>query len=275
MRYRDGHYVEYVGTDAAGTKVYFLSDEQLTPEDQDSSTDLYLWSEETDSITLVSKANVLGGPGEAGNSDDCTGGLETQQELLTTKCGVATYTQWFFCGAANEDQGGGNCLSDNSIAPDSGDIYFYSPEQLDGLRGVPNQQNLYVYHEGEVHYVTTLTGPPDCYEVSIGAFCRRMMRMQVSADGKYMAFVTASPVTPVRQRRASRDVPLRPGHAELVCVSCIPDGSNADLRRRGEPGRPVHVGRRPRLLHHRRRRWSTPTPTAPRTSTSTSRAGRS
>ena len=220
-----GHYVEYVGADAAGTKVYYLSDEQLTPEDQDSSTDLYLWTEETDSITLVSKANGLGGPGEAGNSDSCTGGLETQQELQTTKCGVATYTQWFFCGGANEDQGGGNCLSDNSIAPDTGDIYFYSPEQLDGLRGVPNQQNLYVYHEGKVHYVTTLTGPPDCYEVNFGAFCRRMLRMQVSADGRYMAFVTASRITPYdndgrrEMYRYARDT------RELVCVSCIPDGS--------------------------------------------------
>ena len=220
-----GHYVEYVGTDAADTKVYYLSDEQLTPEDQDSSTDLYLWTEETDSITLVSKANVVGGPGEPGNSDDCTGGLENQQELQTTKCGVATYAQWFFCGAANEDQGGGNCLSDNSIAPDTGDIYFYSPEQLDGLRGVPDQQNLYVYHDGKVHYVTTLAGPPDCYEVGFGSFCRRMMRMQVSADGKYMAFLTASPITSYdndgrrEMYRYARDT------RELVCVSCIPDGS--------------------------------------------------
>jgi hypothetical protein len=221
----DGHYVEYVGTNAGGTKVYYLSDQQLTPDDQDTSTDLYLWSEATESITLVSKANDGGGAGEPGNSDSCTGGLETQQERKTTKCGVATYTQWFFCGAANEDQGGGNCLSDNSIAPDSGDIYFYSPEQLDGLRGVPDQQNLYDYHEGKVHYVTTLTGPPDCYEVNIGAFCRRMLRMQVSADGKYMAFLTTSPITPYdndgrrEMYRYARDT------RELVCVSCIPDGS--------------------------------------------------
>ena len=81
------------------------------------------------------------------------------------------------------------------------------------MRGVPDQQNLYVYHEGKVHYVTTLTGPPDCYEVSFGSFCRRMMRMQVSADGRYMAFLTASPDHAVRQRRAAGDVPLRTGHA--------------------------------------------------------------
>ena len=220
-----GHYVEYVGADAAGTKVYFLSDEQLTPEDQDSSTDLYLWTEETDSITLVSKANVLGGPGEAGNSDDCTGGIETQQELHDDEVRRCHLHAVVLLRSANEDQGGGNCLSDNSIAPDSGDIYFYSPEQLDGLRGVPDQQNLYVYHEGKVHYVTTLTGPPDCYEVNIGSFCRRMIRMQVSGDGKYMAFLTASPITPYdndgrrEMYRYARDT------RELVCVSCIPDGS--------------------------------------------------
>lgn len=221
----EGHYVEYVGTDAAASKVYFLADDQITSDDQDSSTDLYLWSEDTQSITLVSKSNDGGGAGEPGNSDDCSGGLENQQELQTTKCGVATYTQWFFCGAANEEQGGGNCLSDNSIAPESGDIYFYSQEQLDGLRGTPNQQNLYVYHDGEVQYVTTLTGAPDCYEVGFGSFCRRMMRMQVSPDGKYMAFVTASPVTQYDSAGHREMYRYTRDSRNLICVSCIPDGS--------------------------------------------------
>ena len=44
---------------------------------------------------------------------------------------------------------GGNCLSDNSIASENGDIYFFSPEQLDGTRGIPNQENLYDYRNGQ------------------------------------------------------------------------------------------------------------------------------
>ena len=38
---------------------------------------------------------------------------------------------------------------DDMIAEQSGDVYFYSPEQLDpGSRASPNERNLYVYREG-------------------------------------------------------------------------------------------------------------------------------
>ena len=93
---------------------------------------------------------------------------------------------------------GGNCLSDNFIASENGDIYFFSPEQLDGSRGIPNQENLYVYRNGQVQYVTTFTGGAFCFKTS--AYRHRcsdtpIVRMQVSPDDSHMAFVTASPVT--------------------------------------------------------------------------------
>ena len=146
-----GHLVEYVGVDSAGTKVYFLSDQSLTADDLDTSKDLYLWSQASDSLTLVSKGDNPGNPGEPGNSDECAGGMYTQFNTLTTDCGVATYTQWNFCS----QPGGGNCLSDNSIASETGDIYFFSQELLDGTRGIPNQTNLYVFRKGAVQYVAT------------------------------------------------------------------------------------------------------------------------
>ena len=62
-----GHDVEYVGSTPDGSKVYFTTNQQLTPEDTDTSTDLYMWSEATNSLTLVSKGN-----NGAGNSDGCT-----------------------------------------------------------------------------------------------------------------------------------------------------------------------------------------------------------
>ena len=37
--------VHYVGMTADGTKVFFTSEEELTAEDHDHSTDLYMWSE--------------------------------------------------------------------------------------------------------------------------------------------------------------------------------------------------------------------------------------
>ena len=44
-----GHEVTYVGMTADGSKVFFTSAEQLTPEDHDTSSDLYMWSEATNS----------------------------------------------------------------------------------------------------------------------------------------------------------------------------------------------------------------------------------
>ena len=39
---------------------------------------------------------------------------------------------------------------------DNGDIYFYSPEQLDGDRGLDNFRNVYVYRNGDVTHVAML-----------------------------------------------------------------------------------------------------------------------
>ena len=39
-----GYDVNYVGMTADGSKVYFTTDQQLAPEDTDTSVDLYMWS---------------------------------------------------------------------------------------------------------------------------------------------------------------------------------------------------------------------------------------
>jgi hypothetical protein len=219
-----GHLVDYVGTSADATRVYFLSDQQLISDDEDSSTDLYQWDEETNELTLVSKPDVAGGPGGPGNSDTCKGGLVTQHNEETTKCGVATYTQWYVCSQTME-KAGGNCLSDKAIASESGDIYFLSQEQLEGSRGIPNVPNLYVFRNGHVQYVTTFTGSPDCLNTEVGSFCTPIIRMQVTPNGKYMSFVTSSPITQYDNALHKEMYRYTPDTRELVCVSCIPDGS--------------------------------------------------
>ena len=98
---------------------------------------------------------------------------------------------------------GGNCRSDNSIASENGDIYFFSPEQLDGSRGIPNQENLYDYRNGAASVRrppsaagTILLRQPDHSGFSDEACSDEpIARMQVSPDDSHMAFVTASPVT--------------------------------------------------------------------------------
>ena len=85
----------------------------------------------------------------------------------------------------------------DSPSPPNGDIYFYSPEQLDGTKGIPGQQNLYDYRDGAVHYVTTFS-PESAVRRTIGSqSCSRgpVARIDVSPDGTHMAFLTASRLT--------------------------------------------------------------------------------
>lgn len=218
----EGSAVTYVGMTPPGNKVYFTTAERLTSDDTDESTDLYMWSESKaeqaeQAISLIS----LGSQGE-GNRDNCTA-------TFTAKCGVVTYSAQSYCQLAGGR--GGNCRSDNSIASGSGDIYFFSPEQLGGSHGSPNKQNLYVFREGHVQYVTTFSSGQYCLEVNAGGFssaaCSNtpIVRMQVTPADDYMAFVTASQIT--GYNNAGRLEMYRYGTAtgRIVCVSCIPDGS--------------------------------------------------
>ncbi len=143
-----GNAVEYVGMTPDGKNVYFTSTASLTPEDTDTSVDLYMWSEEGSSeghLTLISKGNN----GTAGNSDSC-------DATWTQKCNAEPI---FFSnnhgGGLGEGGGdtvaqaaaGGSPYSDSSIAAGNGDIYFISPEQLVGDNGATGEENLYDYRK--------------------------------------------------------------------------------------------------------------------------------
>jgi hypothetical protein len=206
-----GHSLRYVGMTSDASTVYFTSVEQLTPEDEDTSADLYMWKEATDSLTLIS----VGTGGSVGNSDACNA-------AWTTKCGVLPYENRFF-SSYEKGSINGNGLSDNAIASGSGDIYFYSPETLDDEKGVPNEENLYVYRNGAVQYVTTLNTGSFCpterfnYQVcSAGP----VIRIQVSPDGAHMAMLTASRLTGYENAQHTEMYSYEPGTGELVCVSC-------------------------------------------------------
>jgi hypothetical protein len=218
-----GHHVNYVGINGDGSKVYFTTNQQLTPDDTDTSVDLYMWSEATNSITLISAGN-----NGAGNSDACNGGLDANNGNTTTQCDIATYTQLFMCQVEYGGGGaGGNCLSDNFIASQSGDIYFSSLERLDGTRGTLGQQNLYVYRGGQVQWVTTLTGPPFCIDTYSHTTCTRVERMQVSPDGSHMAFITGDQVAQSQYDSAGHQemYTYDSSSRKMICVSCIPSGA--------------------------------------------------
>ncbi|MGA8744563.1 MAG: NHL repeat-containing protein [Solirubrobacterales bacterium] len=213
----DGHDVNYVGMTADGSRVFFTTKQQLTSEDTDASTDLYMWSEATDSLTLISK-----GSGGTGNSDSCSA-------KFVSGCGVVPYSDASYCTLDSGE--GGNCHSDSAIASETGEIYFFSPEQLDGSRGTPNQENLYVYRNGADRYVTTMTTGPFCFPSPVSGITDSacsdtpITRMEVSPDGSHMAFVTASPITQYENAGHLEMYVYDPAAETITCASCIPSGA--------------------------------------------------
>jgi hypothetical protein len=102
--------------------------------------------------------------------------------------------------------------TDNSIAADMGDIYFYSPEQFVASKGIPGRRNLYVYRSGQIEYVATLdTDKPTT-------------RFQVAADGGRAAFITDSRLTTYDNEGYDEMYTFTPASGGLICVSCKPSG---------------------------------------------------
>ena len=207
--------VNYIGMTADGTRVFFTSPEQLTGDDTDTSIDVYMWSEAGDTLTLISKAGKEAAG--SGNSDACSASW-------VPKCGAVPIIS--------------EAGTDNSIAAASGDIYFYSPEQLDATKGVPNRENLYVYREGEPQFVASLDPTITTGENETGP----AKRMQVSPDGSHMALVTASRLTGFDNVGKREMYAYDPVSRKVICVSCSPAGTAAGLRRRRQQDGPLHGG---------------------------------
>jgi hypothetical protein len=201
---------EFVGMTRNGSSVTFTSEEQLTPDDEDSSIDLYRWNENggTDSLTLLSVGNANG------NEDGCSASwiAGCGVEVPNTERRYAMLQDIPFGNPGVpylEAQG-----LDDVTAETSGDAYFYSPELLDGTRfGIPNQRNLYVAHpDGAVKFVATM---------DVGT---EVKRMTISRNGRFAAFLTGSKVTSY-DNRGFDEVYLFDSEAEtLDCASCRPEG---------------------------------------------------
>jgi hypothetical protein len=182
------HAVQFVGMTPDGSTVYFASAEPLSADDHDTSTDMFMWSEDSPGeVTRISA-----GEGGGGDSDACT----------------AAWTSG--CGAPPVSTG---IESDNPVAAGRGDVYFYSPEQLDGAAGTPGERNLYRYSEGAVHFVATLFGNA------------MVNRIQVSPDGRNLALVTAASLTPQSTGGHLAMYHVDVSTDQIKCVSCNPDGT--------------------------------------------------
>ncbi len=224
--------VTYVGMTEDGGKVFFTTEKSLLPEDTDTSADLYMWSAAKaqageQPLTLISQADP-GSPPGAGNSNAC------QKTSWTQKCGVRPFSNRLF---ANQLAGlGGNSVSDTAIASRSGEVYFYSPEQLDGSRGTPGLENLYLYRQGALQFVAAFQPGGICPATGESESCREsedpketevgpIARMQVTPDGAHMAFLTQDNVTSYNSHGHLEMYSYTPATGALICDSCNPSGS--------------------------------------------------
>jgi hypothetical protein len=189
------------GMTTDGTKVAFSSINRMVPEDTDFSVDMYMWEQSTGEVKILSQGNGNG------NTDFCGA-------FFTERCDVQVLR------TERPDL-------DNSMAAESGEVYFYSPEQLDPSNpGVVNERNLYVYRNGHPQYVTTLD--PET----------QVDRIQVSPAGDHMAFLSRtqatgySNVSPDDGTSGDSQEPepweemytYNPATGEILCASCIPSG---------------------------------------------------
>jgi hypothetical protein len=222
----EGYLVSFAGMTDDGSKVYFTSPDQITDEDNDTSVDLYLWEENNGSpqIKLISQpAGInLGNPGD---TDVCNASW-------TKKCDIEV-VPFDDGGQASYHQTQIGPPTDNSMAADTGDIYFYSPEQLDGSNGVPGKRNLYLYRRGQIQYVAVLEP------------ANAIKRIQVSPDGRFAAFLTASRLTSFDNTTSNPNGICEPARFadpetgprcteiyryaaegdEMICASCSPAGN--------------------------------------------------
>jgi hypothetical protein len=203
-----GHRADFTGMSRDGSKVYFTSDEQVTADDTDASIDLFMWNEVGDTLTRLSA-----GAGGDGNSDTCNAGWVTKDT-----CNIQSAETAIDRPVPNENVTQSIYTGDNWIS-ETGDIYFYSPEQLEGGNGFANARNLYVYRNGQPQHVATFnaTNPAE--------------RMQVAPNGGHMAFLTSTQITGYENEGTDQMYlydPVAdatdPSDDGITCVSCVPTG---------------------------------------------------
>ena len=190
------HGVFFEGMVDDGSVVYFTTADQMTPDDTDSVTDLYRWTEDGNEVTRVST-----GSAGTGNSSTC-GAVSCAVQVVPNGHDFDYSPQAF--------------NRDTVLATDTGDIYFYSAEQLDGSRGIVGKQNLFVARaDGTVQYAAT-------FEPSSAP-----TRMNVSPDGRHMAMLTQARLTSFDNANIVQMYHYNAETREIQCVSCPPSGAPA------------------------------------------------
>jgi hypothetical protein len=197
-----GEEVNYVGQTRDASKIFFTTTAALDPvADTDTSRDLYMWEENGDKLTLISSDGVLG------TGDGCSA-------TWTVKCGIQPLTPNFSQFSEIFDRVARMPGMDDVLANQSGDIYFYSPEDLvPGKVGGDGERNLYLYRQGELQFVATFDAGT------------QVERSSISLDGSHAAFMTRSALT-AYDSKGKKEVYSYDAQTEaLRCASCNPSGT--------------------------------------------------
>jgi len=138
------------------------------------------------------------------------------------------------------DPNGAEVIGVLGAGADGEHAYFVAKARLDGNKGTPGAANLYVWHEGVVRFIATLSSRDDGlnWTLSRHAFASQIPS-RVSTDGKELLVTTKAPqpgfdnVDPVTGAAHSEvyrydfDLASASSPAAWACVSCKPSGAAA------------------------------------------------
>jgi hypothetical protein len=233
--------VTYVDATPDARKVYFTTAQALNGEDTDSNIDLYVWSDLGGAPTLTVVSKGLNGGNKASCGASWISGCDIEiykddriSAASSNRGGLSP--NWFGLGSSGMSPAPGNTgtkgFTDNAVAIDTGDIVYYSPEDLDGT-GLEQGVNVYLYRNGTSQLVATLEDDPYCIgedgfeqtdlrpeQCSDGP----LGRLQITADGRYVAFVTTTRLTAYDNQGYAEMYRYDAETRSILCISCRPDG---------------------------------------------------
>ncbi len=200
----------YAGMSADGSRVFFTTSEKLLPGDTDSSVDLYEAEVAADG-TVTTHLLSLGSGG--GNSDACSPVPSKKTARWNNLSGTPNCDVLALPGGAG-------------VASASGDVYFLSPETLDG-QGTAGAPNLFVHTPGaEPQFVATLE--PDNPAVRDARENNELVTygdFQVTPSGEDAVFTSNLSLTGYTNLGHSEIYRFDAPSESLSCVSCAPTGA--------------------------------------------------
>jgi hypothetical protein len=194
--------VLYNGMTADGSAVYFTTPDQVAT-DGDLSVDLFRADVGTASASSTAVTTT--------DNDACNPASNSDGNNWNAVGGASPDA----CGAVAVGGGGG-------VASDSGDVYFLSPEQLDGAEGTLNQPNLYLAEPGaSPRFIATLEPNNSLVRNSVAANGKRFTGdFQVNPSGDDAVFATTLSFEGYENLNFSQVLHFdREGDA-LACISC-------------------------------------------------------